>query len=255
MKSFSKLNEEVINLERFELTETQFREYQDLIYEVLQKGLYVHKVEAIVGLGLFIKALSDDEKEGRDFSILNKVNTNITLLRWLVTKLFKVNAFYELKAKIRENKFALFTPDGRFYSQVRNILVNTERQGILNEEFAARRLKFAIKKILNVDVDPKVTTPMSREDMINGVDITFTLNDKQYTCQVKPLIKSILKNDGQITSITSSGRIKPYNTNYLIFVDMAEQESIIVRNDEKNKKLMSINGTVVDVPTSSIVEY
>ena len=252
MKTFTSINEENINLGKFEITEDQFRHYKNFIINILNQQLYSSHLEEIKGLGFFVKALKDDATEGRDFTIFNKCNTNITLLRWIVN-LSKCETFDELRGFIYNNKRALFIEGGQYFDQVRKILVSTETQGNLNEKFAADYIKFIVKKNLNIDITPTTSVPMSKDDMIYGIDIKFTINNKEYTCQVKPLVNYHEKDETFI--IQSSGRIKPYKTDYLAFVDISDKKTILVRNSAEFQKKITILNDKILVPVEAIVDY
>ena len=51
----------------------------------------------------------------------------------------------------------------------------------------ANYIKVLAKSVYNEDIEVKREVTSSYNDLILGIDITFTLKGKKYTCQVKPL--------------------------------------------------------------------
>lgn len=245
MIKFSKIYEGV-NLGSFQITDIEFNQYKNLVMSILNK-MYSGKTTRVENMNLII-ALPSEQKIGRDFSILNKVNTNVRLMTNFVNK-FKLNNFDELKKFIEDNKTDLFTEDGKYYQMVFDTIRSTEKIGEENEELVITYIKnLAISKYNLNDIDIKREATSSERDMIHGIDITFTINDKECTCQVKPL-KS-WKEDASSFIITSSGRIKKYDTDYIAFVDKYKNEVLLFRN-----KGISINGESITISKSNYVTY
>ena len=244
------LLENTINLHKFSLTDEEFQEYKRLIKSTLAE-LYPHLLANVPGMGEFLLALNRDKSEGRDFSILGITRTNISVLLWMVRE-FKLNSFDEIKSFIHENKSHLFREDGKYYNELRAILLSTERQGILNEDFAITYIKNIVKHNIGVDITPVRTPPMSKEDMMEGIDIKFDIDGKTYTCQVKPLVN--YTQDINTTVIISKGLIKKYNTSYLAFVSREKNKVILIRNNKEAQSQITLNGYEVKVPNKFIVE-
>jgi hypothetical protein len=226
MKNFSIIQESQ-NLGKLTISDTEFRNYISTINNILKSELYRDRIESVEGISL-VKALPYEEKEGRYFSTLNKVNTNILLLKKMVT-MFNLNTFNDIISFVTNNKVDLFTEDGKYFkSLVYTTIRQTEKVGEENEELVCRYLKHLAKKKFNQDIEPVREVTSSYKDLILGIDITFPINDKDYTCQVKPLM-SAEQNENTIT-ITSSGRLKLYKTDYIAFVNRNQNSIFLFKN-------------------------
>jgi len=244
MKKFSIIQESQ-NLGKFIISDTEFRNYISTINNILKSELYSDRVENVEGISL-VKALPYEEKEGRHFSTLNKVNTNILLLKKMVT-MFNLNSFNDIISFVTNNKVDLFTENGKYFkSLVYTTIRQTERVGEENEELVCRYLKHLAKKKFDQDIEPVREVTSSYKDLILGIDITFPINDKDYTCQVKPLI-STDQNENTIT-ITSSGRLKLYKTDYIAFVNRNQNSILLFKN-----RGVRVNGDKVIIDKSNLV--
>ena len=240
--------ENTVNLHKFSLSDEQFQEYKRLIRDTLAE-LYPHLLTRLNGME-FVSALNRDKAEGRDFSILGTTRTNISVLIWMVRE-FKLESFDDIKKFIHEKKSDLFREDGKYYNKLRSILLATEKQGILNEEFAIQYIKKVVMQKLGVEIEPVRTPPMSKEDMIDGVDVKFDINGKTYTCQVKPLVSFVQTMD--MTTITSKGLIKEYHNHYIAFVNRDRDKVFLIQNNKEAQEQIKLNGYEIQVPNKFIV--
>ena len=132
MKNFSIIQESQ-NLGKLTISDTEFRNYISTINNILKSELYRDRIESVEGISL-VKALPYEEKEGRYFSTLNKVNTNILLLKKMVT-MFNLNSFNDIISFVTNNKVDLFTEDGKYFkSLVYTTIRQTEKDGEEKEE-------------------------------------------------------------------------------------------------------------------------
>jgi hypothetical protein len=177
-----------------------------------------------------------EQNENRDFSIFHKINTNVTVMKYL-TKTFNLNSFNELISLIDNRKLELFN-EGIYFSEIWKILKITEDYGDKNEYLSIEYIKNVIKEKLQQDITPLKSPSGSYDDMINGIDIRFEINKKEYTCQVKPLAK--ITEDENNYIVTSSGNIKQYKTDYLSFSNHKTGETALFRNKE-----VRINGNIL----------
>ena len=228
MKKFSIIKES-INLDRFIISDSEFNQYKSKINNILKSELYSDNLDQVEGLTL-VKALPYEVNQGRTFSVLNKVNTNILLLKKMVT-MFGLNNFQDIISFVENNKIELFTQNGQYFeSLVYKTIRHTEKIGEDNEDFVCNYLKFLAKQKYGQDITPVREVTSSYNDLILGIDITFQINKIDYTCQVKPLKEVRQKGDSII--ITSSGRIKNYNTNYIAFANKSENKILLFRNKD-----------------------
>jgi hypothetical protein len=238
MKKFT-LIQENYDLIRFTISKDQFFTYRSTIERILLKELYPNRAVHAEGL-TFLGPFNCEKSEGRDFSVFNKMNTNIVAMKYLVEQ-FKINTFEDLLKLIEDRKEEFFTENTKYFNEIRRLLKMTESYGDRNEYLSIDYIKSVIKSKLGIDVNPTKLPLGSYDDMINGIDIKFIVNGKTYTCQVKPLVKMIESGDEYI--ITSAGTTKNYSTSYLSFSNHLTGESILFQNKE-----VKINGSTIIIP-------
>ena len=227
------------------MSDLEFSKYKNSINYIL-RDMYKDHTVLVEGMTL-IKALPVERNIGREFSTLNKVNTNITLLRKIVNK-FNLNNTDDLIEFIRNNKKDLFTEQGNYFDLIFSTIRGTEKRGEDNEDFVCDYIRRIVKSKFNEDINPFREATSSYKDMILGIDITFTVGGKEYTCQVKPL-KFVNYTDDFIV-ITSSGLIKEYDTNYIAFANVDDNKVLLFRNKKDD---MSINGDTVTINKKNLV--
>ena len=233
MNKFSQIKEN-INLGRFSVTDNQFKTYMREV-DSIKNSMYPDDIEEIENLKL-LKALPFEKRNGRDYSVLNKVNTNRLLMTKFV-KNYNINSFQELINFIKTNKDNIFNQDGSMFQLVWNTIRETEKVGEENEELVVKYIKALAKSVYNEDIEVKREVTSSYNDLILGIDITFKLKEKEFTCQVKPLKSMNYKGNDII--VTSSGRIKKYETNYIAFSNAKLGEVLLFR--AKNLKFKDDN--------------
>lgn len=238
MKKFT-LIQENYDLVRFSISREQFIKYRKRVEHILLKELYPDKVKLSEGLSL-LGALDCEKKEGRDFSIFSKFNTNVTVMKYLV-KTFNINNFQELMDLIEERKGEFMVEGSPYFKEIWKILKITEEYGDKNEYISLDYIQTVIKNKLGLEINPIKSKPGSFDDMIHGIDIKFNIKGKDFTCQVKPLVS--IKETGNECIIVSSGNIKNYKTDYLSFSNHKTGESVLFQNKE-----VKINGTTIIIP-------
>jgi hypothetical protein len=245
MKKFTNINESQ-DLGRFIMSDVDFNRYKVSINSIL-RDMYKNNLVQVDSLNL-VKSLPSESKIGREYSTLNKVNTNVTLIRKMVNT-FNLTSTEELLQFVTDNKEDLFTDNGKYFNNlVFTTIRSTEKKGEENEDFVCDYITKIIKSKFNEDIKPVREVTSSYKDMVLGIDITFTLKEKDYTCQVKPL-KSFDYSSDYIT-ITSSGLLKEYNTNYIAFANKEKNEVLLFRNI---KGEVSIRGVVVIIHKKHLV--
>jgi hypothetical protein len=233
------------NLGKLTISDSEFRNYISTINNILKSELYSDRIENVEGISL-IKALPYEVSEGRYFSTLNKVNTNILLLKKMIT-MFNLNSFNDIISFVTSNKVDLFTESGKhFKSLVYTTIRQTEIVGEENEEFVCQYLKHLAKKKFDQDIEPVREVTSSYKDLILGIDITFPINGNDYTCQVKPLV-SAEQNENTIT-VTSSGRLKLYKTDYIAFVNRNQNSILLFKN-----RGVKLDGDRVSIDKNNLV--
>lgn len=238
MKKFT-LIQENYNLVRFSISREEFIMYRKRVEKILLRELYPDRIKYVENLQL-LGPLDCEKKEGRDFSIFSKFNTNVTVMKYIV-RTFALNSFQELMDLIENRKEELMMEGSSHFNEVWRILKITEEYGDKNEYVSIDYIKNIIKSKLSLDINPIKSKPGTYDDMIYGIDIKFTINGRDFTCQVKPLVS--VKESGEELIIESSGNIHNYETDYLSFSNHKTGESILFQN-----RGVRINGTTLIIP-------
>lgn len=239
MKKFTLISENY-TFGNFSLSYNDLIEYQKLVKSELDI-LYTEKIELE---GFIFVARQSFDSPNRIKSIINYANSNIMLCSWIVEN-FNCNSKSELLNVIQNHSAELFLPTGKYFNDVIEKLIITESYGIKNEEYAANYLMGLLQ---NKQIQTTVlrTETDCRDDLILGIDLYFMYNGNKITCQVKPF-KSISEL-GDKLQVTSSGKLKPYKVNYLIFVDFKKDKAYLFKNKGAEYK-----DKVVTLPKSSYI--
>jgi galactitol-specific phosphotransferase system IIB component len=224
------MNEYSFKLNKFGVTHQQHRLYKNIIDETLSE-IYPDKVSFD---GVYYIVKQNFDKKGADISIVNRAIGNIALVEWIVRN-FNLNSFDELIEFIRKHKISLFKAHEIYFDAVLQILKRSERKGLKNEKKAIQHIKSYLNN-KNIEFKIRQTPLYSKQDVIDGIDIILTINNKEWYVQVKPLRSYII---GETYEVISSGKIKKYNNiHYYIFVN--SKECLLVAN----KDLLVKNGLV-----------
>lgn len=244
MKKFTEINESY-DLKSFVMSDNDFQTYKNFINSLMRQ-MQGNNLVQVNGLNL-IKALPTELKYGREYSVLNKVNTNIMLLGKL-TSLFAANSTQDLMQKISYHKDDLFYENGKYFDLVLQTIRYTEKKGEENEEMVCDYIKSLVQNKFGKNITPFREPTASYKDMILGIDITFSIDEKDYTCQVKPIKSFKIDNDSIL--IESSGLLKQYNTDYIAFSNKDKNILLLFRN----KSRIQINGSKVRMDKKDLVE-
>ena len=198
--------------------------------------------------------------ESDDRSVINKLNTNYSCFCILVKDINKVltskqvNPIYFLDKTPKQQEeetiklikyielfgSRIFNPNSDTFKNLMNTLIKTHNLGEKRENDTLAKLK---KKFGENNVT-KIGGLGSKEDMVEGIDITINIDGKKYTSQVKPFSK-LIYNNGNITAL-ETGSVKKYNTDWLIFTNNTSTQVF----DNKNTKI--IDGNYV-FPESALI--
>lgn len=241
MKKFTLLTESY-NLERFSITREEFLKYKNEIVLILNDMYkdYLKRYSVMT----FICNLPFEN--GREISIINKISTNVMVLKHLV-RTFNLKNFDDIITLVKTKKDELFKVGTNDFNEILKLLKITEKYGDANELIAIGKIKSVIKSKLNLDIDPIKSGNGSYEDLILGIDITFKIGNRTHTCQVKPLIS--MKTDGLNYTIVSSGNVKQYKTDYLCFANSQNQTAILFQNRE-----VIMNGNIITIKNKYFVQ-
>ena len=186
-----------------------------------------------------------ESKEGR--SILNNLNTNFNtfclLTKAINTQIEKigrpekkfdfskkenrtvkeinrlVNALYHFKTEI-------FTKNNDEFINIIKVLKKLWDRGQKSEDDVLVKIEKYFGNSVKLE---KTGGHGQKTDALKGIDLAITLNEKRYTAQVKPFSR-IITEDGKIT-VKDTGNVKPYDVDWLIFINTKSNEILIFEND------------------------
>jgi Fe-Mn family superoxide dismutase len=186
-----------------------------------------------------------ESKEGR--SILNNLNTNFNtfclLTKAINTQIEKIgrpekefdfskkenrtikeinrlmNALYHFKTEI-------FTKNNEEFINIIKVLKKLWDRGQKSEDDVLIKIEKYFGDSAKLE---KTGGHGQKTDALLGVDLTITLNETKYTAQVKPFSR-IINEDGKIT-VKDTGNVKPYDVDWLIFINTKSNEILIFEND------------------------
>jgi hypothetical protein len=234
------------NLGKFSISKVELNKYRQEVDKIIH-SMYADDMIIENGFGSFVKPQSFEPTPNRHISILNKANTNLKYLSYLVDN-FELNSINEVINFINDRKDDLFSKNGKYLSHLVSLIRSTEQAGERNEELASRYIKSIILEKTNTIVNPIISPVSSKKDLVDGIDIEFQIgSSRKYTCQVKPFKSR--RDSGDFVIITSSGLIKEYKVDYLSFSDYRTNKVFLFRN--RDFKILG-NGEI-EFPKSSEV--
>lgn len=222
--------------------------YQDGITSVLKKVFHQFWVEATD------KEMSGfygvESSAGR--SILNNLNTNFNAFCLIVKavnkeieKIGKPEKKFDFsKPENRNPKEALrfikaldffrkeiFTKNNSDFVNIIKVLKKLWDRGQKSEDNAIVKIQNYFGPEAKVE---KVGEHGGKKDAFKGIDMIIKMGDKDYTAQVKPFSSiSIIKDK---VELLDTGNVKPYNTDWLIFINPKSNKILIFDNKPTSDK-------------------
>jgi transketolase C-terminal domain/subunit len=68
-----------------------------------------------------------------------------------------------------------------------------------------------------------------KRDAFKGIDLIVIVDGKKHTAQVKPF--SVMKKDEDKITIMDTGNVKPYNVDWMIFINTKSNKILIIENN------------------------
>lgn len=273
---------DIINYILTKNKEVKIDNYKDFIDWILKNILYEAQTYNKGGIDN-ISCQEFELKNKDDKSLLNYINTNIKTKNYL-KNLFKIDDenSREFFKKIWDNRFDLFTINGKYFNDILNILNGTINKGNKIEEYIKYNLLDFFRDLYK-DQSIILNNPTLTEDF-SGIDLIINGNNLTKTIQIKNLsnrkilqkskeefinyISSIKNewektdnetilndinnnnlNEYRIIQIESSSSIKKYNTDFICFTDLINKKVIIFKNKDViydiNKHLYIVFNTTV----------
>lgn len=219
------------------------RVYQDGVTEVLKKVFHQFWVEGTN------KEMSGfygvESKEGR--SILNNLNTNFNAFCLLtkainnqIDNIGKPDKKFDFSIKEKRNinevvrlikaldhfKVKIFTKNNSDFINIIKVLKKLWDRGQKSEDDVSSKLKKYFGPSSSIE---KIGGHGEKNDAFKGIDLIVNIGDKKHTSQVKPF-SNIKKDDGKIT-VYDTGNVKPYNVDWLIFINIKTKKILIFKNN------------------------
>jgi Fe-Mn family superoxide dismutase len=219
------------------------RIYQDGVTDVLRDVFHQFWVESTN------KEMSGfygvESKEGR--SILNNLNTNFNafclLTRAVNTQIEKigkpekkfdfskkenrtVSEVVRLIKALSHFKKEIFTKNNEEFINIIKVLKKLWDRGQKSEDSALKKIEDYFEGGAEIE---KIGGHGQKQDALKGIDLIVNLNGQKYTAQVKPY-SSINTEEGKI-SLSNTGNVKPYNVDWLIFINPKNNNILIFKNE------------------------
>jgi hypothetical protein len=218
------------------------RRYQDGVTDVLKTVFSDFWVEGTT------KEMSGfygvESKEGR--SILNNLNTNFNAFCLLVKAVnrqienigrtdktfnfsFKENRTLKEVERflnaLNHFKKQIFTKNNEDFINIIKVLKKLWDRGQKSEDNVQKKLEDYFEGDAKVE---KIGGHGQKRDAFKGVDMVIEKDGKTYTAQVKPYSTATV--DGDKVSLSDTGNVKPYNVNWLIFIQPKTNKILIFDN-------------------------
>jgi Fe-Mn family superoxide dismutase len=230
--------------------------YQDGVTDVLKSVFSQFWVEGTT------KEMSGfygvETKEGR--SILNNLNTNFNAFCLLVKainneieKIGKEDKKFDFsKAENRNPKEVqrlinalnhfkkdIFTKHNDNFINIIKVLKKLWDRGQKSEDSVQKKLENYFEG--NAEVE-KIGGHGQKQDAFKGVDMIIKMGDKTYTSQIKPF--STVSIIGDKVELLDTGNVKPYNVDWLIFIQPKTNKILIFDNNpisDKNQYIFKLD--------------
>jgi hypothetical protein len=218
------------------------RRYQDGVTDVLKTVFHDFWVEGTT------KEMSGfygvESKEGR--SILNNLNTNFNAFCLLVKavnrqieNIGRTDKIFDFSYKenrtlkeverflnaLNHFKKQIFTKNNEDFINIIKVLKKLWDRGQKSEDNVQKKLENYFEGEAKVE---KIGGHGQKRDAFKGVDMVIEKDGKTHTAQVKPYSTASI--DGDKVSLSDTGNVKPYNVDWLIFIQPKTNKILIFDN-------------------------
>jgi Fe-Mn family superoxide dismutase len=217
--------------------------YQDGVTEVLKKVFHEYWVESTEKeMSGFYGIESDSAR-----SILNNLNTNFNTF-CLLTKAInnqidlinKPDKKFDFSKKEKRTvaevsrllnaldffKKEIFTKNNQDFINIIRVLKKLWDRGQQSEDKVLSKIEKYFGENSSVE---KIGGHGQKNDAVKGIDLIVNVGNKKYTAQVKPF--SSIKKDGNKITILDTGNVKPYNVDWMIFINTKSNKILIIENN------------------------
>jgi hypothetical protein len=186
-----------------------------------------------------------ESKEGR--SILNNLNTNFNTFCLLVKavnkeiiKIGKEEKMFDFSKKEKRTvseitrfvkaldhfKKDIFTKHNEDFLNIIRVLKKLWDRGQKSEDNVLKKVEDYFEGSAKLI---KVGGHGQKNDAIKGIDLKIEMDGKIHTAQVKPYSNTSL--DGDKVKVYDTGNVKPYNVDWLIFIQTKTNKILIFKNN------------------------
>jgi len=205
-----------------------------------------------------------ESKESR--SILNNLNTNFNSFCLLVKavnkeiiKIGKEDKMFDFSKKEKRTvseitrfvkaldhfKKDIFTKHNEDFLNIIRVLKKLWDRGQKSEDDVLKKVEDYFEGNAKLI---KIGGHGQKNDAIKGIDLKIEIDGKTYTAKVKPYSNTLIEEDKVISSET--GNVKPYNVDWLIFIQTKTNKILIFKNNpisDKNVYVFNISSLLYEI--------
>jgi Fe-Mn family superoxide dismutase len=233
--------------------------YQDGVTEVLKDVFHEYWVEGTSKeMSGFYGIESDSAR-----SILNNLNTNFNtfcLLTKTINKqidsIKKPNKKFDFSQEEKRTlsevnrliralgffKKEIFTKNNEDFVNIINVLTKLWNRGQKSEDKVLSKIESYFGENSSVE---KIGGHGQKSDAFKGIDLIVNIGNKKYTSQVKPY--STFKEEGNKIIVFDTGNVKPYNVDWMIFINTKSNKIIIFENNpikDQNQYVFNVSSLI-----------
>jgi Fe-Mn family superoxide dismutase len=217
--------------------------YQDGVTDVLKKVFHEYWVESNEKeMSGFYGIESDSAR-----SVLNNLNTNFNTFCLLtkainrqIESISKPNKKFDFSIKEKRTisevnrlisaldyfKKEIFTKNNEDFVNIISVLLKLWDRGQKSEDKVLSKIEQYFGKDSSVE---KIGGHGQKSDAFKGIDLIVNVDGKKHTAQVKPF--SSIKKEGDKITVLNTGNVKPYNVDWMIFINTKSNKILIIENN------------------------
>ena len=205
-----------------------------------------------------------ESKESR--SILNNLNTNFNSFCLLVKavnkeiiKIGKEDKMFDFSKKEKRTvseitrfvkaldhfKQDIFTKHNEDFLNIIRVLKKLWDRGQKSEDDVLKKVEDYFEGNAKLI---KIGGHGQKNDAIKGIDLKIEMDGKTYTAQVKPYSNTSIEEDK--VKVYDTGNVKPYNVDWLIFIQTKTNKILIFKNNpisDKNVYVFNISSLLYEI--------
>jgi uncharacterized protein YifE (UPF0438 family) len=180
-------------------------------------------------------------------SVLNNLNTNFNTFCLLtkainrqIESINKPNKKFDFSIKEKRTisevnrliaaldyfKKEIFTKNNEDFVNIISVLLKLWDRGQKSEDKVLSKIEQYFGKDSSVE---KIGGHGQKSDAFKGIDLIVNVGGKKHTAQVKPF--SSIKKEGDKITVLDTGNVKPYNVDWMIFINTKSNKILIIENN------------------------